>query len=194
MMVAKSLLRVRKGWVLAAAAMALVVVAPTLVRAQVPAAVQAAVSDVRARFAGTFTPISVPFNQAMIETAIDRTVAPLIIIAQPIARSRLRAANPVFHAIAIRFTEGQIEVDANPMTVRTRDDGTEGSAIGLNNRPNHVMQRMQNDQLLQNMWTEEGARHTVFHASPDGRLLRVHVTITSPRLSVPLDYEMVYRR
>lgn len=151
-------------------------------------------SDLRARYSGTFVPIGGGRNQANIDAAIERVVQQMVFFAQGIARARLHEVNPVFPTIVFSFPAGSIEVTTPGHPVRSPDDGSQSSAIGINGDRSNVTQRFENGRLIQTMWTDAGSRRTEFSLAPDNTTLHVRVTITSGRLPLPIQYELLYRR
>jgi hypothetical protein len=186
--------RKRRVWALLSV-LALVTALPLLGRAQraPDPAPEGAQGDVRTRLTGTFRPVSVPHSRERIDAAIERTVSQMMFLIQGIARSRLRDANPVFNSITIRFPPGGIEVVAG-LPVRSRDDGTPGTTVGITGAPSRVVQRVTRGRLEQTLTTDEGTRRTEFIASAEGDRLSVRVSISSHQLPVPVQYELLYQR
>lgn len=142
---------------------------------------------------GSYVPASVEADKAALEAAIERTAAPFFFAIRPLVRSRLRETNPIFASIEIRTAGAVVDCNTPPVRVVDADDGVASTVTGLDDKPNSATHQLVGDALVQRTWNAEGARVTRFApVGPDG--LVVAVAITSPRLSVPLRYEMHYRR
>ena len=148
----------------------------------------------RARLSGTFVPAPSVANQQAINGGVDRSVAPLFFLIQPLARNRIHAGNPLFSSIVITFLSGEIQVISPPVNARAREDGTLSSVRGLDNERNNLTHRLSQDALIQQCWNDSGRRVTRFVPSVDGARLTVHVEITAPQLSVPIRYTLQYVR
>lgn len=142
---------------------------------------------------GRYAPASAEADRAGLEAAIERTAAPFFFAIRPLVRSRLRETNPIFATVEIRTAGEAIDCHTPPVRVVDADDDVATTVIGLDEKPNHATHRRAGDALIQRTWTSEGARATRFvRTGDDGLTLQVEVT--SPRLAVPLRYELHYRR
>jgi hypothetical protein len=130
-----------------------------------------------------------------VNRAIETAVARMSFITRPIARGRLRRTNQVYQRVVINFTPQQvsttfdqrhaIESPANGQPIKwTREDGEK---LDLSTE-------WQGGRLVQTFRAEDGSRTNNYSISPDGRTLTIHVTIRSPRLPQPLEYNMVFNR
>jgi hypothetical protein len=142
---------------------------------------------------GSYVPASLEADRAALEAAIERTAAPFFFALRPLVRSRLRETNPMFPAIDLKLAGAAVDCHTPPVRVVAADGAAPTTVIGLDGKPNSATHRRAGDALVQRTWTDEGARTTRFEpAGPDG--LTLAVEITSPRLAVPLRYELHYRR
>ncbi len=141
---------------------------------------------------GTFVSAGTP--KEAIDKAIDSATAKMNFLVRAVAKSRLKSTNPLYQRIEIgndgtritvRYDKGKpIVMPADGSTVKwTRDDGEQFD----------VSAHAQGAQLQQTFKAEDGQRVNEFSLAPDGALT-LAVTITSPQLSAPLTYTLVYRR
>jgi hypothetical protein len=162
---------------------------PLLAALVIPAAASAQESSMR----GTFT-----YDRAHsddINRAIDAAVSRMSFVTRPIARGRLRRTNQVYQRVVINFTPAQvsttfdqrraIESPANGQPVAwTREDGEKFQ----------LSTSWESGRLVQTFRAEDGSRTNTYSISADGRTLTMHVTLRSPKLSAPLEYNMVFTR
>jgi len=162
---------------------------PLLAALALPAAAHAQESSMR----GTFT-----LNRQQsddVNRAIETAVARMSFVTRPIARGRLRRTNQPYNRAVINFTQAEVSTTydqrhiitspANGQPVKwTREDGEKFD----------LSTEWQNGRLVQTFRAEDGSRTNTFTISPDGRTLTMHVTIRSPRLASPLEYNLVFNR
>ena len=145
---------------------------------------------------GSFTYTLVPDSSGDVKAAINRTVAGMFFIAQPIARGRLAKINPVPHHVRIRSGPDTISVafdDGNPVvTPRT------GDTVAWSNPLTHETDRAHvavvGDTVKQTIAAPDGQRINAFVFSEGGSRLQLIVTVTSHQLPRPLVYELLFRR
>ncbi|HYH83395.1 MAG TPA: hypothetical protein VEX86_26610 [Longimicrobium sp.] len=142
---------------------------------------------------GTFT-----FNRAAsddVNRAIETAVSKMSFVTRPIARGRLRRTNQPYQRVVINFTPQQvtttfdqrrpIESPANGQPIKwTREDG---EVLDLSTE-------WQTGRLVQTFRAEDGSRTNTYSISADGATLTIRVTVRSPRLSAPVEYNMVFNR
>ena len=154
-----------------------------------PAAASAQESSMR----GTFTIDRARSDD--VNRAIETAVARMSFVTRPIARGRLRRTNAVYQRVVINYTPQQvtttfdqrrpIESPANGQPVAwTREDGEKFQ----------LSTSWENGRLVQTFRAEDGSRTNTYSISPDGRTLTMHVTLRSPRLTAPLEYNLVFNR
>ena len=155
----------------------------------IPAAASAQESSMR----GTFTLDRAQSDD--VNRAIETAVARMSFVTRPIARGRLRRTNQPYQRVVINFTASEVTTTydqrraitspANGSKVRwTREDG---EVFDLSTE-------WENGRLVQSFVAEDGTRVNTFSISGDGRVLTMNVRITSPRLSTPLTYKLVFNR
>jgi len=162
---------------------------PLLAALALPAAADAQESSMR----GTFTIDRARSDD--VNRAIETAVARMSFVTRPIARGRLRRTNTVYQRVVINYTQAQVsttfdqrrpvESPANGQPVKwTREDGEKFD----------LSTEWQGGRLVQTFRAEDGSRTNTYTISPDGRTLTMHVTLRSPRLSSPLEYNLVFNR
>lgn len=130
-----------------------------------------------------------------VNRAIETAVARMSFVTRPIARGRLRRTNPVYSRVEINYTQSEVTVQldqrrpivspANGQPIKwTREDGEKFD----------LSTEWQNGRLVQTFRAEDGSRTNSYTISPDGRTLTMHVTLRSPKLSAPLEYNLVFTR
>ena len=162
---------------------------PLLAAFAIPAAASAQESSMRGTFAIN--------RQASddVNRAIEAAVARMSFVTRPIARGRLRRTNTVYNRVVVNFTPAQvsttfdqrhaIESPANGQPVAwTREDGEKFQ----------LSTSWENGRLVQTFRAEDGTRTNTYSISPDGRTLTMHVVLRSPRLSGPVEYNLVFNR
>jgi len=191
-------------WALGLAAVALIASGPAV--AQVPSAPTEAVTQspelaateallaMRRRVRGYFRVVPGADNAARRDAAIRHTASALFALIRPLAVSRLTEANPVFPVVRIAFADGDVDVATPPILARSPEQGAARTVRGLNGETNNLTQRLTTAGLTQTTWTDEGSRTTRFVPAADGQHLSLHVVIRSPRLSIPVDYQLEYVR
>jgi hypothetical protein len=130
-----------------------------------------------------------------VNRAIETAVSRMNFVTRPIARGRLRRTNAVYQRVVINYTPEQVstvfdhrhavESPANGQPVKwTREDGEKFD----------LSTEWQGGRLVQTFRAEDGSRTNTYTVSADGRTLTMHVTLRSPRLSAPLEYNLVFTR
>jgi len=155
----------------------------------VPAAARAQESSMR----GTF--VIDRAHSDDVNRAIDQAVARMSFVTRPIARGRLRRTNTVYQRVVVNFTQTEVSTTfdqrraitspANGQPVKwTREDG---EVFDLSTE-------WQGQRLVQTFRAEDGTRTNTYTISADGRVLTMHVVLRSPRLSGPVEYNLVFNR
>lgn len=130
-----------------------------------------------------------------VKQAIDRSAGEFNFLLRPFARSRLTKANPVPQRIEIAYTgsEVRVQLDRVPAVSAPRDGRTvkwkrdDGALFDLT-------ARIREGTLEQSFRGDDGERINVYRLEPDGKTLKMGVTLKSPRLPKPLTYTLVFRR
>ena len=146
-----------------------------------------------ARLQGTFAYEAAGSDN--INQAIESAVARMNFITRPIARGRLRKTNEPYRTVRISFTPAQISVVTD-----TRDaivSPANGAPIKWTREDGEVLDvatAWRGATIEQSFTAEDGKRVNTYSLSPDGNVMTMQVTITSPRLAAPLRYSLRYRR
>jgi hypothetical protein len=150
-------------------------------------------AEARQRFAGRFLFRGDAKEEAARLAAIDRTIDSLFFAIRPIARSRLTKSVPIDSWIEFSFPKGTIRTRSpSAPDVVSPDDGSPSYGMHDGDRVT-TTQRLVGRTLTQSSSTVEGGRRNDWALSEDDSL-KLRVTITSPKLSVPLVYSLTYKR
>jgi hypothetical protein len=126
--------------------------------------------------------------------AIDLAVAALPAF-QDLARQRLRAVNTVPESVSMAMEGQELVVvygDHEPQrapldgSVRTWRDGDGGTS--------KLKHELRDGKLVQTTWSESGRRVMVWTLDDADGVLRVHSTMSSPQLPVPVRYRLTFKR
>lgn len=155
--------------------------------ALVPVAARAQESSMR----GTFT-----LNRQAsdnVRQAIDAAVARMNFVTRPIARGRLVRTNTAYERVVLNFDQREVTVTFDQRAaIKSPANGTPIKWKREDGEEFDLSTEWENGRLEQTFKAEDGQRVNVF--SIDGDTLTMNVTITSPRLTAPLRYKLVYNR
>lgn len=137
--------------------------------------------------------VHAPEQSSDVAKAIDQAVEKMNFIKRPIARSRLTRTNAPYQRVRIQLGAAEAEItydDRKPIRMPldgqsikwTRDDGEVFD----------VSAKVEGGKLLQTYKAEDGARVNAFTKDASGAL-RLEVEVSSPQLSQPVKYVLVYR-
>jgi hypothetical protein len=136
-----------------------------------------------------------PAASGDVSQAIDRAVARMNMMKRPIARSRLKKTNEPYQQVTIAQTPSEVTFTADDRTpVVAPPNGTPIKWTREDGEVFDVTTQWKDDKLEQTFKAEDGQRVNTFTLSPDGNVLTMDVRVTSPRLSRPLFYTLVFRR
>jgi len=155
----------------------------------IPAAARAQESTMR----GTF--VIDRAHSDDVNRAIEAAVARMSFVTRPIARGRLRRTNTVYQRVVVNYTQAEVSTTfdqrhaitspGNGQPIKwTREDGEKFD----------LSTEWQNGRLIQTFRAEDGTRTNTYTISADGRVLTMHVVLRSPRLSGPVEYNLVFNR
>lgn len=131
-----------------------------------------------------------------VRRAIDTVTGRMSFFIRPIARARLRSANEVHEHLVITITPTEIatQVDQAAPIVSPAS----GATVTWHRENGDVFQLhsvLTGQRLVQTFIGLDGSsRENVFVPDQDGCTLTIGVTVAHPRLSLPLVYQLVYRR
>lgn len=127
--------------------------------------------------------------------AIEAAVARMNFITRPIARGRLTRTNTPYQTIRIGEATDQVTIVTDQRAPIVSP--TDGTPIAWTREDGEVLDvntRWVDGTLEQTFVAEDGERKNAYSLAPDGNVLELRVTVTSPRLSGPLTYTLRYRR
>jgi hypothetical protein len=126
---------------------------------------------------------------------IEVAVGKLDFLTRDIARGRLKKLNPAYRRVAITSSPNEISVTVdNQPPLRTPAKGAPVAWVSPDGVKVNASMRLAGRRLAQTFTSADGRRVNDYTLSPDGRMLTMQVTETSPRLSQTIKYKQVYRR
>src|SRR6266550_3907240 len=130
-----------------------------------------------------------------VNEVIEGAVGKLNFVTRDIARDRLKKLNPAYHQVVITSSSNEISVTVdNQPPLRTPAKGTPVAWVGPDGGKVNASIQLAGRRLAQTFTSADGRRVNDYTLSPDGRMLTMQVTETSPRLSQTITYKQVYRR
>ena len=129
-----------------------------------------------------------------VDKAIERAVEKVNFVIRGMAHGRLKSTNQPYHHVSITQkggdthlkTDDRAPIVSNAKGVKwTREDGQKYDVTMVWKGETRLEQTFQND---------EGKRVNVYTLNPDGKSMVMEVTVTSPKLPVPLTYSLAYKR
>lgn len=148
----------------------------------------------RRRFAGTYRFGGSAAEEAARSAAIDRCVDTLFFAIRGIARSRLSNGTKIEPWVSFGFEAGMIQYRTPSSPVATSPE--QGTVVDYTSHGDRskLSQRFADGRLNQVFAADEGKRTNDWSLAPDGSTLTLRVTISSPKLSVPVGYSLTYRK
>jgi hypothetical protein len=165
------------------------------VSAALRAASAPSVAELRSQYAGFYRYAGDAKEQQARLDAIDRSAASFFFAVRGMARASIENRTRIMPTCKFEFPSGKISstvpghaVAVSPETGAPAPYRVEDDAIVLT-------QRFEGSHLVQVFTADEGGtRKNEFSLSPDGKLLFMKATLSSPKLSVPVVYTLTYRR
>ncbi|MFL6844569.1 MAG: hypothetical protein ACJ8ER_06775 [Allosphingosinicella sp.] len=161
-----------------------------------PLALVAAASPVQAAnpaMAGTY--VLDRTHSDDVNRAIEQTVSRLSFVTRPIARGRLRRTNQAYQRIVIAFGAADVSIAFDQRrALVTPANGTPVDWTREDGEKLVISTQWQGSRLEQTFKGADGRRANAYSLSADGRVLTMDVTVTSPRLSGPMTYKLVFTR
>lgn len=156
---------------------------------EAPAALSA-----EARMAGDFLFAGGDAERTALTRAIDRSVAPFFFAIRGIVRGKLEDKTKIASRVTLRFENGQIRcgIPGAPDAVSPADGRPVDYTVGGDTVK--LSQRVDGGRLVQTFATADGSRTNIYVPTEDGERYTMHVTIKSPKLSVPVVYALTYAR
>jgi hypothetical protein len=152
------------------------------------------------RFGGAWT--LAPEQSDDVNAAINRSIARMNVVVRQVARPRLRGTNIPYPQLIFAIDQNvSVDMPGYPSV----SSPANGDPVLWHRRTGRVCPQMkgscvqvtttwEEDALVQTFRSEDGQRRNIFSVSPDGTKLTMSVTLTSPRLTTPLLYRLVYVR
>lgn len=153
-----------------------------------------AASDQRTRFAGTYRYAGDSQEEEARKAAIDHAVEGLSFVIRSAARGRITATTQILQTYSFSFEPGKIVVRPQSRPEMISGDKGEPADYIYKGKTSRFTQLMVGDRITQVFTSDDGKRENEFTLSKDGNLLRLKVTLTSPRLSNPVVYALSYKK
>jgi hypothetical protein len=174
-------------------ALALAVPAGGLALPSLQAAPAHAVAAQAPAFGGTYTLNARASDN--VQQAINEAGSHVMFLIRGIARSRMRATNPVYQRVVIGETPADFAIAFDQRAaVHTPSTGAATPWTREDGEKFQVSTRVTEGRLHQTFVAEDGRRVNVFSLSPDGKVLTMETTVSSPKLPQPLHYRLVFDR
>lgn len=139
--------------------------------------------------------VYVPERSAKVTEAVDKTVAEVNFVLRPIARSRLNKTNQPYQHITFEVAPDKLSITTDKRApIVTPADGRPVKWKREDGEIMNVSMQWKDHALQETFAAEDGRRVNLFELSPDGRELKMLVTVSSKRLPKPLVYALVYER
>ncbi|MEB3329390.1 MAG: hypothetical protein VKQ33_09190 [Candidatus Sericytochromatia bacterium] len=141
--------------------------------------------------------VFVPRDSDDLEAAINTAADKVNFVIRGLATGRLRDTNKPYRRIAITRGQGgttTVETDTRgPVTAPA--GGASVKWTRSDKQVYDVTMTWRSERRLEETFASaEGRRVNVYALRPGGQAMDMHVTVTSPRLPVPLTYRLAYRR
>ena len=155
----------------------------------------ASVIDLRARYAGSYRYAGSAAEQKMRAEAIDRSVETFFFVVRGMARARLTDRTRIMPTCKFEFGGGNIRSTVPGHAVAVSPENGAPAPYRVDDDAIVLSQRFEGQRLVQVFRADEGGTRTnEFTLSPDGTLLVMKATLSSPKLSIPVIYTLTYRR
>lgn len=154
----------------------------------------AGTSDQPVRFAGTYRYAGNAQEEEARRAAIDRAVEGMSVFIRSTARNRVSATTQILGSYSFSFESGKIWVRAQSRPDMISGDKGEPADYVYNGKHSKLTQRLVGDRISQVFVSDDGRRENEYMLSQDGRMVTLKVTLTSPRLSVPVVYSLSYKK
>jgi hypothetical protein len=130
-----------------------------------------------------------------IQAVVTRGTEQMNFAIRALARHLIAKANPAYQRISISKSDAaaSLQLDARP-PIQTPLDGTWVRWIREDGGTDRITGQWSYPTFVMYFQGEDGARVHKYVLDPDGRTLKLHVELTSPRLPGPIDYVLVYHR
>lgn len=154
----------------------------------------AGTSDQPVRFAGTYRYAGNAQEEEARRAAIDRAVEGMSVFIRSTARNRVSATTQILGSYSFSFESGKIWVRAQSRPDMISGDKGEPADYVYNGKHSKLTQRLVGDRISQVFVSDDGRRENEYTLSQDGQVVTLKVTLSSPRLSVPVVYSLSYKK
>jgi hypothetical protein len=145
---------------------------------------------------GTYTYTLIPDSSDDIKLAVNQTVEHMSFITRPVARGRLNKTTPTpkqLHVVVSADTFSVTFDNGNPVATPLK-----GDSVPYLSAITHEMYSARYDPVAdtasQSITSKDGTRRNTYMFLNGGDRLRMHVTVTSPRLPGPLNYQLLFAK
>jgi hypothetical protein len=129
-----------------------------------------------------------------VKDAIEAAVKGMWPFIKDEARETLAEKNlPPSQQIIISYTQADVTIEMEPGTIKTPADGIFVDRVILEENIK-VSTKWKDQKLERTFKSADGQRVDTYSLNGDGKTLTMHVTVTSPRLPRPCEYELTYNR
>jgi hypothetical protein len=145
---------------------------------------------------GSYTYTLLPDSSDDIKKAVNQTVEHMSFITRPVARGRLNKTNPtpqIVHVVVSADTFSVTLDNGNPVATPFNGDSVPYHSL-ITNEDYKARYDPVADTASQAIASKDGVRRNTFMFLDGGQRLRIHVTVTSPRLPGPLNYELLFAK
>jgi hypothetical protein len=146
--------------------------------------------------AGSYVYTLLPDSSDDIKLAVNQTVEHMSFITRPVARGRLNKTNPTPKQVHVVVSSDTFSVtfdNGNPVATPVNGDSVPYlSAITHELYSAHFEPVA--DTASQAIKSHDGVRRNTYIFLDGGQRLRLHVTVTSPRLPGPLNYQLLFAK
>jgi hypothetical protein len=159
-----------------------------------PPAKSSPATDQRTWMAGTYRSAVTANEESARNAAIEKAVGGMSVFIRSAARSRISATTQILAGYSISFESGKIVVRPQGRPEMISGDQGEPADYVYNGKRSKLTQKFVDGRVVQVFVSEDGTRQNEFTLSKDGQTLALKATLTSPRLSTPVVYELSYKR
>jgi hypothetical protein len=144
------------------------------------------------RYVGTFRYVGGVAQREALEAAIDDVVSEMNPLTRSIARSRLKATNPIPSEVRVSRTEGLVFIAFDDRSHTCNLDGSKTKTIGITGDELDYHLELKGTRMRQVFVGDRGGRSNAFSLGAEGKLT-VSVEVTSPQLPKSLAYTLTFR-
>jgi hypothetical protein len=133
-------------------------------------------------------------QQQVVESAINTAAAQFNFLIRGIARSRLRAVNPVFPDIKLHYSKQSFSLSSGADELTMEGDTLEKFPFVTPKGLQVTVDQFVGEKEVKRVFhSEDGRREVIYQLAEDKSLLLVKITVHSSHLHQPMSYELRYR-